>query len=270
VVALTEHDDGVPVQGREPAPQRFRRVRTGQAQQERDLRARRLTGVRLFHRGGVLVGVDEQQAGPAGAVAQRRDRREQNRTVRAVEQREAVGAQTMPDAGVDGVDHHQQCRFVDEAGRAACAGRRGQDDVGGELRGRQRRLEAGRAERLRSPAWPGERPIPSKRTPTRSIPATGSGAIRLLRSNPVHDRQAVIVSLWTWNAAVLSRPASRTIPGLAATSSREGLGRIVDGCAEINSCASVASELYQMPNLIREHLRSDGTPARGRPVRPAR
>ena len=104
--------------------------------------------------------------GPAGGVAQRRDRREQNRTVRAVEQREAAGAQTVPDAGVDGVDHHQQCRFVDEAGRAACAGRRGENDVGGELRGRQRRLQAGRAERLRSPAWPGERPISNRRVET--------------------------------------------------------------------------------------------------------
>jgi hypothetical protein len=254
---------------REPAPQRFRRVRTGQVRQERDLRARRLTGVRLLHRGGVLVGVDEQQAGPAAAVAQRRDRREQNRTVRAVQQREAAGAQTMPDAGVDGAGHHQQRRLVDEAGRAACAGRRGQDDVGGELRGRQRRLQAGRAERLRSPRLAG-RTTHTVKTPIRSIPATGSGAIRLLRSNPVHDAQAVIVSLWTWNAAVPSRPASRTIPGLAATSSREGPGRIAGGCAEINSCASVASELYQMPNLIREHLRSDGTPARGRPARPAR
>ena len=252
------------------ASQRFRRVRTGQAQQERDLHARRLTGLRLLHRRGVLVGVDEQQAGPAGGVAQRRDRREQKRTVRAVEQRETAGAQTVPDAGVDGVDHRQQCRFVDEAGPRALVGAgRMTSEVSSAACSAVSRPAARSA--CGAPAWPGERPIPSKRTPTRSIPAAGSDAIHLLRSNPVRDAQAVIVSLWTWNAAVLSRPASRTLPGSAAASSREGpRSKCRRVCRNQLGSSRVATGLRQMPNLIREHLRPEGTPARGRPVRPAR
>jgi hypothetical protein len=131
--------------------------------------------------GGPMAAHGRAPIGPAGGVAQRRDRREQNRTVRAVEQREAAGAQT------------------------------------------------------------------------------------------VHDTQAVIVSLWTLNAVLLSRPASRTIPRLAATSSREGprpnCRRV---CRNQLVCFRAASELSQTPNLVREHLRSEWTPARGRPVRPAR
>jgi hypothetical protein len=44
---------------------------------------------------------------------------------------------------------------LDEAGRAACAGRRREDNVRGELRSRQRHLEAGRMQRLPSPRLAG-------------------------------------------------------------------------------------------------------------------
>jgi len=59
----------------------------------------------------------------------------------------------------------------------------GEDDVGGELRSRQRRLEAGRAERLRSPAWPGEA--------TAARPETSPDTQKATRRTPIaHDTAA--------------------------------------------------------------------------------
>ena len=138
-------------------------------------------------------------------------------------------------------DHHQQCRLVDEAGRAACAGRRGEDDVGGELRGRQRRLEAGRAERLRSPRLAGRTTHTVK---THADKVDPGGWVRRHPSPPLKSCTRLAGGHRVLTGVERRTPVPAGQPddsGIGRCKPAGGsLGRIVDGCAVINSRTSVS------------------------------
>jgi hypothetical protein len=95
------------------------------------------------------VGVDEQKAGGANLVAQRRDSAKQDGAVRAVEQREALLVERPADTAIDAVDHGQQRRLVGEpAGtsgwvRSRCGDVRRDGSVG-QRRGQTRITQSGR------------------------------------------------------------------------------------------------------------------------------
>jgi len=90
------------------------------------------------------MSIDEEQGGTTVDIAERRNGTKQDRTVAAVDEREAASLQRPSHPSVHGLHHLQQCSLVEEASETT-SGRIGfgHNNVGGDTCTGERRGQSG-------------------------------------------------------------------------------------------------------------------------------
>ena len=114
IVVRPKHHERLRFQDADGRTQWLRQTMTGHAQQNRDLHVCRLAIRRLLHESGVFVSVDEQQPRLTDRVPQRRKRRQQNGTIRSVDQRELISRHGAGQLRTERLNHRQQGSSVEQ------------------------------------------------------------------------------------------------------------------------------------------------------------